>query len=306
MAIPLQCPLCEASYEVQNVVTPHVFGGKPGQAFYRCGHCDVCFLYPGLSPEEERQFYADEFSSFMSGRAGDAAGWKEPERHVEANAWMVARRMKYLHSRLPENGRVLEVGCSSAFMLYPLVELGLECVGVEPSGVFSEFVRSRGIDCYDSVDDLVACGKYKDGFELILHAFVMEHISAPKAFLQQQLDILKPGGKLIFEIPNSADALLTIYDLPEFERFYWIIAHTWYFSEKSLAYLLSLLNQPYEIVLDQRYDLSNHLVWTRDRKPGGMGRFTSIFGEEIENQYRQALVESGHCDTLVGIITKEK
>ena len=304
MAIPLKCPLCNQSHEDQTVITRHVFGGKPGQAFYRCGHCDVSYLFPGLTREEEKQFYAAEFSNFMRGRAGAAGGWEEPARHVEANAWMVARRMNYMASRLPESGRVLEVGCSSGFMLYPLVERGLECVGIEPSGVFGEYVRSRGISCYDSSEDLLATGRYRDGFDLILHAFVLEHISAPQPFLQQQLDLLKPGGQLIFEIPNSADALLTIYDVPAFERFYWIVAHTWYFSKPSLEYLLSTLRQPFEILLDQRYDLSNHLVWARDGRPGGMGRFTSMFGQEIEDQYRRALVVSEHCDTLVGIVTK--
>jgi SAM-dependent methyltransferase len=304
MALPLKCPLCNKSHEDQNVVTSHVYGGQPGQAFYRCSYCEVCYLFPGLTPEEEKKFYIAEFSNFMNGRAGETGGWNDPVKHVEANAWMMSRRMKYLANRLPKSGRVLEIGCSSAFMLYPLVERGLECVGVEPSGAFGEYVRSRGIDCYDSTEDLIATGRYSDQFDLILHSFVLEHISAPQAFLQQQLDLLKPGGQLIFEIPNSADPLLTIYDLPAFERFYWIVAHTWYFSKPSLEYLLNTLGHPFEILLDQRYDLSNHLVWARDGRPGGMGRFAEKFGQEIEDQYRQALVDSGHADTLVGLITK--
>lgn len=304
MALPLKCPLCNKSHEDQNVVTQHVYGGKPGQAFYRCSHCDVCYLFPGLTQEEEKKFYVAEFSNFMNERAGSTGGWKAPAKHVEANAWMVSRRMKYLTNRLPKSGRVLEIGCSSAFMLYPLMERGLECVGVEPSGVFGEYVRSRGIDCYDSTKDLIATGLYSEGFDLILHSFVLEHISAPQAFLQQQLDLLKPGGQLIFEIPNSADPLLTLYDLPAFERFYWIVAHTWIFSKPSLEYLLNTFGHPFEILIDQRYDLSNHLVWARDGRPGGMGRFTAKFGQEIEDHYRQALVASGYADTLVGMITK--
>jgi SAM-dependent methyltransferase len=305
MPLPLKCPLCGQSQETQNVVTRHVNGGKQEQAFYRCAGCDVSYLFPGLTPQEEREFYANEFSAFMTGRAGTSAGWQEPAKHVSANAWMVARRMKYLAQRLPASGRVLEVGCSSAFMLYPLAEIGFECVGIEPSGVFSEYVRSRGIECYASTEDLVASGRYPDGFDIIFHGFVLEHISEPRAFLQQQLDLLKPGGQVVFEIPNCADALLTIYDVPAFERFYWIVAHTWYFSQRSLEHLLRSLGQPFQILLDQRYDLSNHLVWARDGRPGGMGRFTAKFGPEIEDRYRQALVASGHCDTLIGIVTKQ-
>jgi len=304
MAVPSQCPLCGEKREHQNVVTPHVYGGKKGQAFYRCATCDVSYLFPGLSPEEEGQFYAAEFSAFMTSRAGASAGWEQPERHVKANESTVARRMKYLRPRLPRTGRILEVGCSSGFMLYPLREEGYECVGVEPSGVFGDYVRSKGIVCFDSFDELRTDPEYGKGFDVIMHYFVLEHVSDPQAFLKDQVDLLKEQGRLVFEIPNSADALLTIYAVPEFERFYWMVAHHWYFSEKSLGYLLSQSDLQYEILLDQRYDLSNHMVWARDGTPGGMGRFTDKLGGEIENQYRQALIRSRYCDTLIGVITK--
>jgi 2-polyprenyl-3-methyl-5-hydroxy-6-metoxy-1,4-benzoquinol methylase len=75
-------------------------------------------------------------------------------------------------------------------------------------------------------------------FDVIMHFFVLEHISDPLNFLKLQIELLKPGGKIIFEIPNAADVIYSVYDIPAFERFYWSIAHPWYFSEKSLTYLL--------------------------------------------------------------------
>jgi hypothetical protein len=33
-----------------------------------------------------------------------------------------------------------------------------------------------------------------------------------------------------------------------------------------------------------------------------MGRFTPVLGQELENQYRAALVRARICDTLIGII----
>ena len=57
-------------------------------------------------------------------------------------------------------------------------------------------------------------------------------------------------------------------------------------------------------MLDQRYDFSNHIVWASNGRPDGMGRFTKTLGAEIEDSYRQALVKSGRCDTLVGILTQ--
>jgi SAM-dependent methyltransferase len=304
MALPAACPLCKASRESQCVVTPHVYGDHAGRAFLRCGACSAIYLFPRLSPAEERAFYAAEFASFMSGRAGDGGGWTQPERHVAANQAAVARRMNYLREALPAKGRILEIGCSSGFMLYPLVAAGHECVGVEPSGVFGDYVCSRSVPCFESVEALRADPGHKSRFDAVMHFFVLEHVAEPAAFLGTQLELLKPGGVLIFEIPNAADALVTVYDIPAFERFYWSVAHHWYFSEPSLKFLLDSLGATYEIRRDQRYDLSNHMAWARDGKPGGMGRYTAKIGSEIEEAYKQALIKSGHCDTLVGIVRK--
>lgn len=304
MALPANCPLCKAERDRQNVVTPHVYGGTEHQAFFHCVSCDVRYLYPGLSAEDEAHFYAAEFEGFMSGRSGSRGGWEQAERHVSANEPTRLRRMKYLEQSLPKKGRILEVGCSSGFMLYPLAQAGYACTGIEPSGVFREFVGSRGVPCLSSTGDLQQTLDSGGKFDAIMHFFVLEHIADPQAFLMQQLDLLNPGGVVIFEIPNAADPLHSVYNIPAFERFYWSVAHHWYFSRDSLAYLLGKLGASFEILLDQRYDLSNHMTWARDGRPGGMGKFTPQLGQELEDQYRQALVRVGRCDTLVGILKK--
>lgn len=304
MAVPKKCPLCSAAPEGQTVVTRHVYGAKDARAFFRCAACDAIYLHPGLTPQEEHAFYSAEFESFMSSRSGASGGWTAPERHIAANQPTVDRRMKYLREVLPPRGRVLEFGCSSGFMMYPLIEQGYDCVGVEPSGVFRDYLSSRKVPCYESLHALSADSKVSKDFDVAMHFFVLEHVSDPVGFLRSQLEYVRPGGKLVFEIPNAADALVTVYDIPAFERFYWSIAHHWYFTEKALHRALGQLGLPFEIRLDQRYDLSNHMVWARDGKPGGMGRYTQALGAELEEAYKQALVRSGHCDTLIGVISK--
>jgi len=304
MSLPVRCPLCEADHERQHAVTPHVYGGKPGMAFFGCGSCGAIYAWPRLSPEEERHFYAAEFSGFMAERAGSTGGWEQPERHIRANEAQRLRRMRYLERFIAPGARVLEIGCSSGFMLYPLADRGCDCVGVEPSGVFGEYVKTRGIPCFDDVATMSTELGPRASFDLVMHFFVLEHIAEAEAFLRHQLDLLRPGGVLVFEVPNSADALFSVYDIPAFERFYWSVAHHWYFNEQSLGYLLRRLGHPCEILLDQRYDLSNHLIWARDGKPGGMGRFTGVLGAEIEDLYREALVKARRCDTLIGVLRK--
>ena len=306
MALPNCCPLCQADGALQSVVTPHVYGTRTSRAaFFHCENCDVRYQYPGVTPDEEAKFYAAEFEGFMASRAGAAGGWLKAGEHVASNEPTRLRRMNYVAPHLTGRLRVLEVGCSSGFMLYPLAEAGHECTGVEPSGVFSAYVRQRGLPVYPSVEQLRESDP-DTRFDIIMHFFVLEHIADPSEFLRSLLALLKPGAKIIFEIPNAADPLHTIYDIPAFERFYWSVAHPWYFSEPSLRYLLEQSGCSYEILRDQRYDLSNHIVWARDGQPGGMGRFSEVLGPEFDQAYKQALIKSGRCDTLVGIINKDQ
>ena len=305
MPLPKECQLCNQSSKEQLVVTRHVYGDKTKErSFFRCSACKVIYQYPPLTQQEEEQFYLNEFESFMSSRSGEEGGWMQAENHIKANEKTRIRRMKYLSKFIESNSRILEVGCSTGFMLWPLKESGLDCVGIEPSGVFSNFVQERGLEVYESLEEF-SNHNSDQKFDLIMHFFVLEHISRPLDFLLDQLKLLKPGGKIIFEIPNSSDPLVTVYEIPEFEKFYWSTAHPWYFNEDSTKFLLDKLSSPYEILLDQRYDLSNHLIWARDGKPGGMERFTGILGKELDEAYKAALIKSKMCDTIIGIISKE-
>ena len=301
MGLPTKCRLCDAGSEKLSVVTPHVYGGNPNQSFFGCGNCEAIFLYPPLGEEAEKSFYAAEFESFMQSRSGVSGGWDQAERHISVNEDNRLRRMNYVQPVLKNVKTILEVGCSSGFMLHPLLKQGYKCVGVEPSGVFSDYLTEIGVRCYRDVSEITGSEK----FDLIMHFFVLEHVSDPVLFLKSQLSLLNPGGLLVFEIPNANDPLRTIYDIPEFERFYWSVAHHWYFTENSLKFVLDQLDCEYEIGLDQRYDISNHVVWARDRKPGGMGRFSDKLGKGLEENYKSKLIESGFCDTLYAIVRKQ-
>ena len=151
-------------------------------------------------------------------------------------------------------------------MLYPLRKKGHNCTGVEPSGFFTKFLDKNNIANFDSIEDL---NKKNLKFDLIIHFFVLEHIADPLTFLKKLLSLLKKNGKIVFEVPNVDDPLHSIYRIKEFEKFYWSIAHPWYFSSHSLKFLLDKLDCKFEIEFDQRYDLSNHLTWLLEGKPGG-------------------------------------
>jgi len=305
MAIPHKCPLCKASSHYQNVETTHVYGSSidVSRAFFHCQYCDVRYQYPRLTKIEEKKFYKAEFENFMSSRSGSSGGWQKAEDHIYANKSTVTRRLKYLKEYIKKPSSILEIGCSSGFMLYPFIKKNYSCEGVEPSGIFSNYVKSKGINIYSSVSDLRNKNPNKK-YDFIFHFFVLEHISNPYEFLSDQITLLKKGGKIIFEIPNVADPLYSLYKISAFEKFYWSIAHPWYFSEKSLSFFLDQVGLKYKIIRDQRYDFSNHMIWARDGKPGGTGYFSNKISKSFEKYYKKMLISSGRCDTLIGIISK--
>jgi 2-polyprenyl-3-methyl-5-hydroxy-6-metoxy-1,4-benzoquinol methylase len=316
MESPTQCPMCGLKSTEFRVETNYVFGnplGHNGRAFFECSNCTIFFQWPLLNAEQERDFYQLEFEKFMATRspAGDI-DWTKPYRHRQTNEAQRRRRENYLHSHyqslsMLEGAALLEVGCSSGFMLSGLKErYGIECYGVEPSNVFRELLDSEGYRIYSSLSELRSRHQHLR-FSLITHFFVLEHIRDPAPFLIEQMELLLPGGSIIFEVPNAADPLRTVFPTDAFEKFYWSIAHPWYFTEESMQYLLreKCGFSSFKVNLDQRYDIGNHAQWMLRGQPGGQGSLRDVFDSQFEEQYRLALIRSRKTDTLVVEIRKE-
>ena len=300
------CRLCGASSRFQKIKGSFVFGGKARDKFWECSACKIVYLYPLPSEKQEEIFYRNEFEKYMAKRAGKDTrkGWLTPEDHIQVNQTEVARRMMFLKQFLNRRKRlnILEIGCSSGFLLFALRDLKHEVYGIEPSGLFTDFLRTNKITLFSNADEAEQSGIK---FDLIIHYYVLEHIRKPTDFLQSYMKLLSRGGRMVFEVPNVKDPLLSLYKVPAFDKFYWSIAHHWYFSPESMSYVLNKPGYKHTFYFDQRYDLSNHMVWMLEGKPGGKGRYSDIFTPELENSYKQSLVNSGYCDTLGVILENE-
>lgn len=301
--MPNTCRLCGVELHDIEVVGEHVFGGSSKQKFYRCSQCDIAFLYPPMTEIEEQKFYSVEFEKFMETRSGGDFDWSGPETHIRSNQKQYERRLPFFSDIISPGKSVLEIGCSSGFMLLPLKQKGLKLAGVEPSGGFTSFLKANNIPVYYDLNELETSSEIKQ-FDLVMHFFVLEHVRNPIKFLKEAFDFVKPGGYMVFEVPSRSDPLISIYNIPAFHRFYWSVAHNWYFNYNSLKYVLRQVTEDYEIINEQRYDLSNHITWALEGKPGGQGRYTSFFTPQLEKAYKQSMVDTGYCDTLVAKLHK--
>ncbi|ADR35057.1 Methyltransferase type 12 [Sulfuricurvum kujiense DSM 16994] len=297
------CRICKAEENLQSVRADYVFGGSEHYKFWECRSCKAIYMDPKLTPEEEKHFYKKEFEKFMAQRVGDHRDWSNAENHIKTNQDQVERRWKFLSPHLKPGLELLEIGCSSGFMLDAFHTAGLQCTGVEPSGEFLEFLQKKGYRAYESLEELTKNDPKQ--YDLISHFFVFEHIADPFAFLQETYGLLKEGGVIIAEIPSATDPLTSLYTIPSFEKFYWSIAHHYYYTPDSLRYILDTLGYNYELLPEQRYDLSNHMTWMMDGKPGGQNRYNDIFSPETLQSYREDLKRHWRCDTVILKIYKE-
>lgn len=296
------CRLCEADPDQQRIRANCVYGGEDFHEFWQCGKCDAVYLFPVPSEEEEARFYRQEFEKFMSGRSGEDRDWTNAEAHIQSNQDQVERRWRFLLPHIKPGLDILEIGCSSGFMLNAFRKEDLKCVGVEPSGEFIEFLHSNGYETYRTIEKLKE--SHAGDFDLVVHFFVLEHIRNPYSFFEETLSLLKPGGKIIAEIPCVNDPLTSLYHIPAFENFYWSVAHHFYYSPKSLKYVMDKLGLLYEMLPEQRYDLSNHMTWMMEGKPGGQGKYSHVFSQELIEKYKDDLKSKWICDTIFLVVSK--
>jgi len=102
---------------------------------------------------------------------------------------------------------VLEVGCSRGYFAEK-IKLEKECrvVGVEIDENAAEIARQRvGMTVFVPTADLPALpDEYLGGFDTILCADVIEHVTDPWSFVNAYKKYLTPTGRMIVSIPNVA------------------------------------------------------------------------------------------------------
>ena len=190
---------------------------------------------------------------------------------------------------------ILDFGSGRGEMVFAMREY-FKVSGLEPEDNAREQCLKKGAEFYSSIKDLQ---NNSLKFDLVTLFHVVEHFYTPLLELERIFSVLKPGGYIVVETPNSQDALLTKYKLDTFADFTYWSHHPMLHSANSLGKLLKYSG--FEIVDGtsvQRYSLSNHLYWLTYGAPGGHVAWCEMFSEETYKAYGRDLVTAGLADTL--------
>jgi SAM-dependent methyltransferase len=285
----VSCYLCGGT-DVQIVADK--FRYETPQAGYRCRGCGLVFIYPRMTAEEERKFYEQEYGIIYSKEKSTTPADLFQARQGEARQFLT-----WTEPYIKPADAALEIGCASGYFLDLIRDRVASVAGVETHAELREYAHRLGLTVWD---DLARCPA--GSIDLVLVFFVLEHIGDPLTFLAAIRRVSRPGARVCFVVPNVDDALLTVYKVPSFRDFYFTPAHQFYYSPQTMARLfLQAGFERFDILQRQRYDLSNHMQWMMDGRPGGMGRFNDIFSPRLLDEYRQTLESHKVADALFAV-----
>ncbi|MGB7190876.1 MAG: class I SAM-dependent methyltransferase [Acidobacteriaceae bacterium] len=190
----------------------------------RCSSCGHVVQNP--QPDGQALFAA---YSVSDGYAAYKAAWNEPRWPIWKlkRIWTMRRRMAWIR-RYGAGTEMLEVGCGAGDFMVAADRAGWKMKAVEyNSNMVKMIVAKRG---YDIRVGELAPGLWEEGrFDMVAFWNVLEHVPDPLRDLSIAAAYLRPGGKVIVNIPTRESAehglwfgqYWAILDLPRHLNFYY-------------------------------------------------------------------------------------
>lgn len=253
-----------------------------------CTNCGLVFL---SSFDHIKENFYEESGMHNDGNDSTLQDW------IKETAFDDERRFKK-YSELINGKDILDFGCGNGGFLIRAKNKANKVFGIELEKSVQEYFKQNGLTVFSDIDEM----EEKDAkVDYIFMFHVLEHIENPIPLLEKFKKILKPNGKLIVEVPNSDDALLTLYENKAFSEFTYWSPHLYLYNEKTLENLLSKAHfETEKIEQEQRYTLANHLYWLAKGLPGGHAKWDFIDSVELNMEYEKSLAKIRKCDTVVG------
>ena len=162
----------------------------------RCPACGLLFV-PDRSAESLRALYA----------SGYLENYPLAENYLDdAQRAYEARRRIALVRRHAAGGRLLEIGAATGHFLAAARAAGFEPVGIEPDAAQARQASERtGVPVHAGYLETVPLPPVS--FDVVCAWHVVEHLAEPGAALGRVREWLRPGGRLILEVPNVGSEL---------------------------------------------------------------------------------------------------
>jgi len=227
------CPICHSERTRFLFEGWDLQFGHPDSAFvYQCRDCKHIFVAGTLTPEQLTDMYTNYYVR-ATFNVEDYEPYKEKKRFLY---WLDGEEgLAYRH--VPENARVLDIGCGYCETLGYHKARGCEVYGVEADENAQKIADRYGFNVHIGLFDP---SQYEtEFFDYVTMDFVLEHLVNPLKTLHEVHAVLKPGGTLIAAVPNPS-----AFGRYFFGR-YWLQwhfpFHRHFFTQKSISILAEQL-----------------------------------------------------------------
>lgn len=191
----------------------------PGEwDIYQCQRCGLCWLNPCPIPDDIPKLYAQYYThqAIVSSSLTLIDYLRKAAFSLDAVkrlASAVLRKVPVVLLQFPSfwtevwlndgrQGCLLDVGSGSGSFLATMQAFGWQVCGVEPDPIAASITqRQLGLDIYAGT--LEDAAYPNDTFDVITMNHVIEHLPNPARTLVECYRILRPGGRLVIQTPNS-------------------------------------------------------------------------------------------------------
>jgi 2-polyprenyl-3-methyl-5-hydroxy-6-metoxy-1,4-benzoquinol methylase len=150
----------------------------------RCPACHLAYVSPRPDPDRLAAYYPDGYFG---------------KRHPVLKDYFMDLRVRTLPT-LVAGGRVLDIGCGRGDFLMACRRKGWQVAGVEQAGApIMELRQSLGLEVVATTELPTL---ENASFDVVTMWHVFEHMADPRETLRNAYRLLKPGGRIIIEVPN--------------------------------------------------------------------------------------------------------
>jgi len=193
--VPRSCPVCGGS--ASTIIFTNRMAACAGYDFSapicRCAACGSAYAGTALSARDLNAYYST-LSKYDTLQSKGEVSLLDRERVVMGTAFLAP----IVHSI----GSALDVGCSAGVFLRALRDAGIKSVhGIDPAAQAADVARAL-FDIPVTQAQAETFGDY-GRFDLVCLMAVMEHLLEPRRLLDKVVRQLKPGARVLVEIPDA-------------------------------------------------------------------------------------------------------
>ena len=242
-----KCPTCGSAD-----ATPEL--NKDHMRIVRCAACDLVYVSPVFDESHYKTVYRSTEYQDIVRDLGIRSHAYRVERFGRERVDIMARHLRAARPRM------LDVGCSTGFVVEAARDRGWDAVGLDLNPSAVEFGCSRGLDLRDVA--LEEAQLEPASFDAVCLFDVLEHLLEPVRTVQACTELLRPGGILFMYVPNydSASRLLMGRDA----HFIWPTHHLNYYTPITIADLLRRQGLAPDYVATEGLDIVDYLWYRRE------------------------------------------